>query len=143
MTTYADLFARYRARHGALREPVQGWDSLAPALHLAYSIGRVRGFTDLGTYVDKQGDHGGTYTARRPPAWAFDLGRRNRFYNRGWNYWAARRLAKLYVREHEALAIEYVILGRRIWSREKGWHAFTRDSSHLWHLHVSGHWPGR
>ena len=99
-------------------------------------MGRVRGFTDLGTYVDKPGDHG-----KGPPAWAFDLGREDRFLFKGWGYLRARRLAKLYVREHKALNIEYVILGRRLWSRSKPyWHPLTTgDTSHDFHIHVSGH----
>lgn len=134
MTPYPELLARYRKRHGKLVEPVQGFDSLHPSLHLAYSMGRVRGFTDLGTYVNKPGDHG-----IGPPCYAFDLGRKDRFLFKGWDYLKARRLAKLYVREYRSLNIEYVILGRRIWSREYGWHAYTRDASHDFHLHVSGH----
>lgn len=131
--THAELLARYRRRHGALVEPVQGFGSLDSTLHLAYSIGRVRSFTDLGTYVDKPGDHG-----IGPPCFAFDLGRKDRFYFKGWGYLKARRLARLYVREHLGLSIEYVILGDRIWSRERGWHAYTVDHSHDFHLHVSG-----
>ena len=135
MSTYAELLARYRAKHGKLIEPVQGFDSLHKSLHLAYSMGRVRGFTDLGTYVNKPGDHG-----IGPPCYAFDLGRKNRFFFKGWNYLIARRLAKLYVAEHEALSINYVILGRRIWSRERPyWHPLTTgDTSHDFHIHVSG-----
>ena len=135
MSTYAELLARYRAKHGKLIEPVQGFDSLHKSLHLAYSMGRVRGFTDLGTYVNKPGDHG-----IGPPCYAFDLGRKNRFFFKGWNYLTARRLAKLYVAEHEALSINYVILGRRIWSRERPyWHPLTTgDTSHDFHIHVSG-----
>jgi hypothetical protein len=132
--THAELLARYRKAHGALVEPVQGFGSLDPSLHLAYSIGRVRGFTDLGTYVDKPGDHG-----IGPPCFAFDLGRKDRFLMKGWSYLKARRLARLYVREHLGLSIEYVILGNRIWSRERGWHSYDRDRSHYFHLHVSGH----
>ena len=142
--TYAELFRRYRAKHGKLVEPRQGFDSLDSDLWLAYSLGRKRGFTDLGTYVNKPGDHG-----VGPPALAFDLGRKNRFFFRGWNYLVARRLAKLYVKEYRALSIEYVILGRRIWSRwganqkrwdaENGWHPLTSgDTSHDFHIHVSG-----
>jgi len=55
---YPELLARYRKRHGKLVEPVQGFGSLHNSLHLAYSMGRQRGFTDLGTYVNKPGDHG-------------------------------------------------------------------------------------
>lgn len=132
--TYAELFHRYRKKHGKLVEPRQGFHSLHSDLWLAYSMGRKRGFTDLGTYAAKPGDHG--YW----PSYAFDLGRNNRFYNRGWNYLVARRLAKLYIKEREALGINYVILGRRIWSRAKPyWHKLgTGDTSHDWHLHVSG-----
>jgi hypothetical protein len=107
-------------------------------------MGRKRSFTDLGTYVPKALDHGGTDTHRGPPAWAFDLGRTNRFFNKGWNYLVARRLALLYVKEHKGLNIEYVILGDKIWSRERPyWHYYGPDKSHFFHIHVSGHWPGR
>jgi hypothetical protein len=132
--TRAELLARYRKKHGKLVEPCQGFGSLDPSLHLAYSLGRVRGYTDLGTYVAKPGDHG-----IGPPCFAFDLGRKDRFRFLGWDYLTARRLARFYVRHHLALNIEYVILGRRIWSRERGWHAYTRDDSHQFHIHVSGH----
>lgn len=132
--TYGELLARYRRKHGHLVEPKQGFESLDASLWLAYSLGRKRGFTDLGTYAAKPGDHG-TW-----PAHAFDLGRGNRFFNKGWNYLVARRLAKLYVRHHKALNINYVILGRRIWSRKYPyWHPLmTGDTSHDWHIHVSG-----
>lgn len=132
--SYATLRFRYVQKHGAFVEPNQGWDSLHEDLWLAYSIGRRRGFTDLGTYAAKPGDHG--YW----PAWAFDLGRRNRFFNLGWGYVTARRLARLYVKHHLALNVEYVILGRRVWSRTRPyWHPLTTgDTSHDWHIHVSG-----
>lgn len=132
--TYGELLARYKRKHKYLVEPRQGFDSLHESLHLAYSMGRKRGFTDLGTYANKPGDHG------YRPAYAFDLGRYNRFYNKGWNYLVARRLANLYVKHHKALNINYVILGKRIWSRRYPyWHALgTGDTSHMWHIHVSG-----
>jgi hypothetical protein len=134
-STYGELLARYRAVHGKLVEPRQGFDSLHPSLHLAYSMGRVRGFTDLGTYVNKPGDHG-----IGPPCYAFDLGRKDRFLFKGWDYLKARRLAQLYVKEHQALGINYVILGQRIWSRSKPyWHPLTTgDTSHSFHIHCSG-----
>lgn len=134
--TYMELLRRYRQKHKGFVEPRQGWDSLHDDLWLAYSMGRVRGFTDLGTYVDKPGDHG-----YGPPAWAFDLGRRDHFLYKGWDYLVARRLVQLYVKHHLALNIDYVILGNRIWSRERGWHSFTRDTSHYFHIHVSGYHP--
>lgn len=145
MTTYATLLARYKAKHGKLVEPKQGWASLAPALYLAYSMGRKRGFTDLGTYVPKALDHGGLPWARRPPAWAFDLGRKDRFLFKGWGYIVARRFAKFLWENHRALNIEYVILGHKIISRSKPyWHYYPdTGGSHSFHIHVSGHWPGR
>lgn len=142
--SYAALLYRYRDKHGPLVEPNQGFHSLAEELWLAYSMGRRRGFTDLGTYVNKPLDHGGRPGHRHPPAWAFDLGRKNRFFNKGWNYLVARKLAKLYVEHHEALNIEYVILGDKIWSRSNPrWRYYGPDKSHYYHIHVSGHWPGR
>lgn len=119
-----------------LVEPNQGWGSLHESLWEAYSIGRDRNFTDLGTYVDKPGDHG-----VGPPCYAFDLGRPDRFLSKGWDYLLARRLALYYVANFERLSVEYVILGQRIWSRDKPyWHPLTTgDTSHAYHLHISGH----
>ena len=133
--SYPELLQRYRDKHGKFVEPRQGFDSLHKSLWLAYSMGRVRGFTDLGTYVNKPGDHG-----IGPPCFAFDLGREDRFLFKGWGYIKARKLAQLYVAEHDALHINYVILGQRIWSRTKPyWHPLTTgDTSHSFHLHVSG-----
>lgn len=136
--TYKQLMATYLAKHGQLVEPRQGWGSLVRELHLAYSMGRKRGFTDLGTYANKPGDHG-----YGPPAWAFDLGRKNRFYNLGWNYLVARKLALLYWEHHLALNINYVILGKQLISRQRPyWHPLTTgDMSHMYHIHVSGWHP--
>lgn len=136
--TYQELKQRYVQKHGNLVRPKQGWYSLHKSGWLAYSMGIKRGFTDLGTFVDKPGDHGG-HPRGTPPAWAFDLGRKNRFFFRGWNYLVARRLAKLYVEYHIPLNVDYVILGRKIWSRSKPfWHPLTTgDTSHDFHIHVS------
>ena len=133
--THGELLRRYQLKHGKLVEPKQGWASLHNNLVLAYSMGRKRGFSDLGTYANKPGDHG--YW----PAWAFDLGRKDRFLFKGWGYIKARRLAALYVKNYKALNINYVILGRRIWSRKYPyWHRLmTGDTSHDFHIHVSGH----
>ena len=117
-----------------LVKPRQGWTSLHASLWKAYSIGINRGYLDLGTYVDKPGDHG-----IGPPAYAFDLGRKDRFLFKGWDYIKARRLAKFYWENHIPLHINYVILGRKVISRKTPhWHAFDRDSSHMFHIHVSG-----
>jgi len=120
-----------------LVKPVQGWNSLDPRLYKAYSIGRNRAYTDLGTYANKPGDHG--YW----PARAFDLGRKNRFFFLGYRYRPARRLFDFYVANHKRLNIDYVILGNKIWSRSRGLHSYTRDKSHYYHIHVSMYWPGK
>jgi hypothetical protein len=132
--SYVPLRVHYRKKHGKLIEPRQGFGSLHPSLWLAYSMGRVRGFTDLGTYAKKPGDHG------KWPSRAFDLGRDDRFLFKGWGYIKARRLARLYVKHHRELNVNYVILGRRIWSRSRPyWHPLTTgDTSHDFHVHVSG-----
>jgi len=138
MTTYPELLNRYKKKHGKFKEPRQGWSSLHHSLQLAYSMGIVRGFTDLGTYVNKPGDHG--WDDANEMAAAFDLGRKDRFLFKGWGYIKARRLAKLLWENHIALGIEYIILGKKIISREHPtWQPFTRDSSHMFHIHVSGH----
>jgi hypothetical protein len=121
-----------------LVEPRQGFNSLDKRLWKAYSVARNRGYTDLGTYANKPGDHG--YW----PARAFDIGRKDRFYNRGWNYLKARRLAKWYWRNRVALNIDYVILGDKIISRKYPyWRPFKRDTSHFWHIHVSMWWADK
>lgn len=142
--TYSKLLKRYMKKHKHLVEPRQGFDSLCDELHLAYSMGRKRGFTDLGTYVNKPLDHGGLPWRRRPPAWAFDLGRKNgRFWYRAWGKMMAWRYVRLLKKYHKPLNVEYVIYRNRIWSRKNGWRYYGPDTSHFWHIHVSGHWPGR
>jgi hypothetical protein len=144
--TYPELLARYRRKHGDFVEPTQGFASLHQSLWLAYSMGRHRGFTDLGTYNPASRLPSGAPSDHAVyPARAFDLGRKDRFLFRGWYYLKARRLAKLYWRHHQALAIEYVILGHRIISRRHPtWRYYADpDGSHSFHIHVSGHWPGR
>lgn len=142
--SYATLRARYLKKHKALVEPRQGFDSLCEELWLAYSLGRRRGFTDLGTYVAKPLDHGGLPWARHKPAWAFDLGRSSgRFWQRAWGRLMAWRYVRLLVKHHKALNVEYVIYRDRIWSRKNGWRHYGPDKSHFWHIHVSGHWDGR
>jgi hypothetical protein len=142
--TYAQLLAEYKKSHRFLVEPRQGFDSLCEELHLAYSMGRKRGFTDLGTYVNKPLDHGGTPWHRGRPAWAFDLGRSpSHSWYKAWGIAAAWRYVRLLIKHHKALNVEYVIYRDRIWSRDNGWSPYSRDRSHFYHIHVSGHWPGR
>jgi hypothetical protein len=138
--SYATLLHRYLQKHKALVKPNQGWGSLHSSLHLAFSMGRKRGFTDLGTYVDKAGDHG--WDDKRDMAMAFDLGRKDRFRFKGYDYLVARRFCNLLAKHHEALGIRYIILGDRIWHRNSGqWVYFSNypnDRSHDFHIHVSG-----
>lgn len=145
MASYPELLRRYKRKHGKLVEPRQGWESLAEPLYLAYSMSIKRGYYDVGTYVDKPGDHGGTSTHRGPPAWAFDIRRKGWVGRFGWHWVQARLWARYLWRNHEPLAIEYVIVGRKVISRSNPrWHPLTTgDTSHDWHIHVSGHWPGR
>lgn len=134
--TYAELLARYREKHGALIRPA----SLQPSLHLAYSMAMKRSFTDLGTYNPASRLPSGAKSDHAYyPAWAFDLGRPGWRGLWGFGYWAAKRLADLYVANAYALGIEYLIVGRRSWSRSRGWQPYNADVSHDWHIHVSGH----
>lgn len=138
--SYAELLKRYKKKHGHFVMPNQGFGSLDGSLWLAYSMGRRRGFTDLGTFVNKGGDHGWDVPARR--ARAFDLGRTNRFFFKGFNYLVARRYCYLLAKNADALGIRYVILGDRIWHRNsRRWEYFdnySHDKSHDFHIHVSG-----
>lgn len=137
LPSYGELLTRFRAKHGALLRPA----SLHASLHLAYSMGvKARSFTDLGTYNPASTLPGGGKSDHAYyPAWAFDLGRPGWKGLWGFGYLAARKLADVFVKHHVALNIEYVIVGRRIWSRSRGWHAYNSDASHDWHIHVSGH----
>lgn len=146
LPTYPELLERYRRKHGKLVEPRQGWDSLAEPLWLAYSMSIKHSYFDVGTFVPKPGDHGGTDTHRGPPAWAFDLRRKGWVGRFGFGWLAAQTWARYLWRNHQALAIEYVIVGRKYVSRNSGgkWVPLkSGDTSHDWHIHVSGHWPGR
>jgi hypothetical protein len=144
LQTYGQLLRAYTKEHGDLVKPRQGWDSLCDELHLVYSMFRQRGYTDLGTYVDKPLDHGGTPWHRGKPAWAFDVGRSpSTFWYRTWGQVQAWAFCRFVIKNHKALNVEYLIFRDRIWSRDNGWRPYTRDRSHFYHIHVSGHWPGR
>ncbi len=115
-----------------LIEPNQGFDSLHSSLWEAYTIGRRMGLSDLGTYnpastlpSGRKSDHA-VY-----PAMAFDLGVEP---DTGWNNIPGRTFAEKMAGRAE---IEYVILGDRIWSRDRGWRRYTAGN-HANHCHVSG-----
>ena len=137
--TYNQLLTNYKKKHKTLVRPRQGWESLNSTLWLAYSMGRRRSFTDLGTYNPASRLPSGAKSDHAySPSWAFDLGRPGWKGLWGFGYIAAKRYADLLVKHHLALNIEYVIVGRRIWSRARGWHAYT-GGGHDNHIHVSGH----
>lgn len=141
MATYATLLAQYRQKHGKLVEPVQGWDSLHSNLWLAYSSVIKRGYYDVGTYANKPGDHSwGDRHSRPGTALAFDMRRQGWLGRFGWGFLNAKKTAQWLWDNHEALHINYVIVGRQLISREKPyWHPLTTgDTSHDWHIHVSG-----
>lgn len=107
-----------------LIEPRQGFQSLHRSLWSAYSIGISRGFTDLGTYADKPGDHGVW------PSFAFDLGIEP---DTGWQNLKARKYVLEISRRPE---VEYVILGDRIYFGTN-WRGYSLGG-HYNHIHVSG-----
>jgi len=139
--TYAKLLEQYLAKHGKLVQPRQGWDSLHSNMRLAYSMCIKRGYYDVGTYANKPGDHSwGDRNGRRGMALAFDVRRKGWLGRFGWGWLNAQRTARWLWKNHEALNIDYVIVGRKVISRQKPyWHPLTTgDTSHDWHIHVSG-----
>jgi hypothetical protein len=132
--SYATLLARYQAKHGKLHTPA----SLHSSLWLAFSMALERSYYSVGTYADKPLDHG-YYPSR-----AFDIRRKGWLGLWGVGFIAANRFAQTLWDNHEALNIDYVIVGRKIISRAKPyWHSYESDHSHDWHIHVSGWWPGK
>jgi len=115
-----------------LVEPTQGWASLHASLWKAYSLGRDRGFTDLGTYNPNS-----TLPSGRPsdhavyPAFAFDLGIRPAT---GWGNVKGRAYVLQVCGWRE---VEYVILGNRIYFGRLNWRRYT-GGGHFGHIHVSG-----
>lgn len=117
-----------------LVEPKQGFESLHRSLWQAFSEGRRRGLTDLGTYnPESQLPSGAPSDHAVYPAYAFDLGIDP---DTGWANLKARAYAIWTAGRPE---VEYVILGNRIWtSRTKFWGSYY-NGGHMNHVHVSGH----
>lgn len=139
--SYQVLLQRYRKKHGGFVQPRQGWGSLDESLWLAYSMGVKRGYYDVGTYARKPGDHSwGDRHGHPGRALAFDLRRKGWVGRFGWGWANSLLLARFYWKNHQALNINYVIRGRKIISRARPyWHPLTTgDTSHDWHLHISG-----
>ena len=116
-----------------LVEPDQGWSSLDKSLWEPFSICRLGGLSDLGTYNPASKLPSGAPSDHAVyPAFAFDCGIDP---DTGWNNLKARALA---VRVVAFPAVEYVILGNRIWSDwRKAWGAYY-SGGHMNHMHVSG-----
>lgn len=116
-------------------------DSLHPSLWLAFSSVVARGYYDVGTYANKPGDHSwGDRNGKPGVALAFDMRRKGWVGMFGWGWLNARRTAQWLWDNHVALNLNYVIVGRKIISREHPtWRPYTRDTSHDWHIHVSGY----
>lgn len=141
MATYQQLQQQYTAKHGKLVVPKQGLQSLHYPLWLAYSSVIKRGYYDVGTYAVKAGYHSwGDRNGYPGTALAFDVRRKGWLGRFGWGYRNAQKTAQWLWDNRVALNINYVIVGNKIISREKPyWHSYTRDSSHDWHIHVSGY----
>jgi hypothetical protein len=122
---------RARCPHdGALLiRPKQGWESLHADLWPAYTLGRRLGLSDLGTYNPASTLPGGGRSDHAyRPARAFDLGLTKRGTRERARYFFQRMIGRP--------EVEYVIFEDRIWSREKGLHAYTAGG-HETHVHVS------
>jgi hypothetical protein len=136
MSTYTELLRAWRTKN-----PGRKFDqpaSLHPTLHLAWNMALTRSFYHVGFYADKPGDHG-YYPAR-----AMDLRRKGWVGLFGFGFVAANLFAKFLWANHVPLSIDYVIVGRKIISRQHPtWRPYERDHSHDWHIHVSGYWPGK
>lgn len=137
---YLDAYRRWQYRlwkvpapsPPPLIEPKQGFDSLVKFLWDEYSLGRSMGLTDLGTYNPASTLPGGGKSDHAYyPSYAFDLGFTPQT---GWDNLTARSFFNKMVARQ---GIHYVILGDKIWSTERGLHAYT-DGGHEGHVHTSG-----
>lgn len=126
------LFARHALLNPTLIEPLQGFDSLHKSLWQIYSIGRAMGLTDLGTYNPASTLPGGGPSDHSVyPAYAIDFGIDP---DTGYQHPIGRAFFDLCTIRPE---VEYVILGDKIWSRDRGLRAYTAGQ-HMNHVHVSG-----
>lgn len=118
-----------------LVKPRQGFESLDRSLWEAYSAGRRMGLADLGTYNPQSRLPGGGPSDHAVyPALAFDLGFAPAT---GYAHPTARAFFRQMMLRPE---VGYVILGDRIWSRERaseGIRPYT-SGGHESHVHVSG-----
>jgi hypothetical protein len=141
-STSIRLLKTWKPPEPPLIEPKQGFDSLHPSLHRVYTMGRMRSFTDLGTYNPKAtlpgstnlSDHASSKDCAKvpsPPAKAIDFGIEP---DTGWENREAREFVLAIWERPE---IEYVILGDKIAIRGEGIRPYTAGG-HLNHIHISG-----
>ena len=139
---YLDAYRRWKYRAfivpkpvpppPVLVQPTQGWASLHPSLHELFSIGRNMGMSDLGTFnATSRLPSGGPSDHAVWPAMAFDLGVDP---DTGFDNAVGRAFFWIAVSNP---AVEYVILGDKIYSRARGFHGYT-GGGHSNHLHCSG-----
>lgn len=115
-----------------LVEPLQGFGSLHESLWPLYSVGRSLGLSDLGTYNPASRLPSGAPSDHSVyPAYAFDLGVDP---DTGYQHPQGRKLFDL---ARADAAVEYVILGAKIWSRTGDLRTY-RSGGHANHVHVSG-----
>lgn len=112
-----------------LLEPKQGFKSLRSDGWAAYTLGRRLGLSDLGTFNPASTLPGGGKSDHAfSPARAFDLGLTAK---------GTRARARWFFRQMiERPEVEYVIFEDKIWSRDRGLHAYTAGG-HDAHVHVS------
>lgn len=120
-----------------LTEPRQGFGSLVTALWPAYTLARRLGMPDLGTYNPSSTLPGGGKSDHAySPARAFDVGLAKA---RGGK--SGREVARWFFRQMiDRPEVEYVIFEAKIWSRDRGLHAYTAGG-HDGHVHVSFRHP--
>lgn len=128
--TFPDDPRPRNARDGALLiEPRQGFDSLMRSGWAAYTLARRLGLRDSGTHNPVATLPGGGKSDHAyQPARAFDV---------SLTATGTRERARYFYRlMRERPETEYVIFETKIWSREKGEHAYTAGG-HDTHVHVS------
>jgi peptidoglycan hydrolase-like protein with peptidoglycan-binding domain len=142
MWPYADAYSKWvyrtwsapKPKPPPLIEPVQGFESLHRSLWELFSAGRRMGLSDLGTYNPRSLLPSGAPSDHAVyPAFAFDLGVEP---DTGYLNPVGRAFFDLCVGHP---AVEYVILGTKIASRNYDWTVRTYSGGgHGNHVHVSG-----
>ena len=107
-------------------------NNLVAPLQPLMTVALDNGFTNLGTHNPSSRLPGGGVSdhAKWPPE-AFDIGG----FSGGYRNKKARQMFEWLIRQP---GVKYVILGDKIWSRDRGLHAYTAGG-HDTHIHVSGY----